>query len=176
MSSDETSSPADSSRPCYEDSAWWAEFWRTAAAHPRPPKEFLGRIHHTVRVGNEPGSCPWLVWGSDGCVRWFYDGLCVAADALLARRNILDPETKPLLETLFSEAPACWFQNYELRSPSAAASTDPEAYVRIGGRLIAIARQLADDCVSPGPVALAVDWLLSAGPRLLLEMADPGSA
>ena len=174
MSSDETSSPADSSIPCYSDPAWWAELWRTAAAQPRPAKEFLGRIHRTIRVGDEQSSCPWSAWGSDGCVRWFYDGLYAVADALLARRNMLAPETKPLLEALFSEAPACWFQDYEAHRQ--AASTDPETYVRIGGRLVAIARQLADDdCVSPGSVALAVDWLLSAGARLLLEMADPGS-
>ena len=70
-------------------------------------------------------------------------------------------------------APARWSRDYEAHRQ--AASTDPEAYIRIGGRLIAVARQLADDCVSPGSVALAVDWLLSAGARLLLEMADPGS-
>ena len=173
MSSDDTSSPAGSSIPCDRGPAWWAELWRTAAAQARPPKEFLGRIHRATRVGGEDNSWPWSVWGSDGGVRWFYNGLRAAADALLARRNVLAPEATPFLETLFWEAPARWSQDYEAHRQ--AASTDPEAYIRIGGRLIAVARQLADDCVSPGPVALAVDWLLSAGTRLLLEMADPGS-
>ena len=170
MSSEEISSPADSSILCCRDTAWWAELWRAAAAQPRPPKEFLGSIHHTIRFSGEKGSCPWDAWGSEGCVRWFYDGLHAAAHTLLARRNALGPDTKPLLESLYSAAPACWSQDYEAHRQ--AASTDPEAYVRIGGRLIAIGHQLAEDCVSVGPVELAVNWTLSAGPRLLWEMAD----
>lgn len=170
MSSEVNPSVPIPSRPRHEDPAWWDELWRAAAAQPRPAKEFL-LSSRAIRAGDEEGAWPWSARGSDAYVLWFYDGLRAAADVLLARRGVLASDATPFLDVLSSEASAHWLQEQDAHRQ--AASTDPEAYERIGARLIAIGHQLAEDCTLPGPVALAADWLLSAGQRLLLEMADP---
>lgn len=89
---------------------------------------------------------------------------------MLAREDLRVPPGAPLLDALRSAMHTR--SEVEYQTHRQLASADTVRYVRNTAAVLSIARQLASDCTAPGAVALAADWLASAGQRLLLRMAD----